>query len=172
VRQLDALPGWAWDARQAAWEDGLAHLISFEKREGHVNVPASWREDGYRLGAWVNKQRTCSATGTLRPDRRARLEAIPGWTWDARQASWEFYLGLLERFFDRERHARVPAQWREDAYRLGAWVNRQRTQSLTDRLVRSVVLGSKPFWGGPGTRESACESQRGYLRRWGAEIGE
>ena len=41
-------------------------------------------------------------------------------------ASWEFYFGLLQRFVEREGHARVPQGARENGHRLGGWVSKQR----------------------------------------------
>jgi hypothetical protein len=53
----------------------------FVNREGHTRVPQRFIESGYRLGQWVNIQRTVHAKGKLSPDRATRLEALPGWVW-------------------------------------------------------------------------------------------
>ena len=53
-RAAGGLPGWTWDANEAAWEEGFAHLQRFVEREGHARVPPRYREeDGFRLGEWV-----------------------------------------------------------------------------------------------------------------------
>ena len=84
---LEAVPGWAWDKYEAAWEDGYEHLRSFVERQGHSRVPAYYRdEDGFRLGRWVVHQREFRRGGKLSNQRQRRLEAVPGWVWDARKA--------------------------------------------------------------------------------------
>lgn len=75
-----------------------SRLQRFVEREGHARVPLATREDGYRLGAWVNSQRAVRVQGKLDPDRERRLEALPGWTWDPREDAWEEGFGLLLRF--------------------------------------------------------------------------
>jgi hypothetical protein len=110
----------------ASWEFYLGLLERFVDRERHARVPAQWREGGYRLGQWVDGQRQNYRRGILDPERRARLEAVSGWVWDARQAEWEDAFALLEKFVERERHARVPKEWEEDGFPLGQWVDVQR----------------------------------------------
>jgi hypothetical protein len=51
---------------------------------GSRRVPRSYTEGDFGLGPWVNKQRAAFKNGKLDSDRVARLEALPGWSWDAR----------------------------------------------------------------------------------------
>ncbi len=146
--RLQAVPGWTWTPQDDAWDEGFAKLESFVKRNGHGRVPQQWREDDYRLGEWVINQRAQFQRGTLDPERRAQLEAVPGWTWDTREALWEEGFAKLESFVKRDGHARVPAQWREDDYQLGAWVNTQRTRFVQRTLEpeRRAQLEAVPGW--------------------------
>ena len=148
VAQLEALPGWRWDALADKWEEGLGHLRRFAEREGHARVQASNVEDGYRLGNWVNKQRSEHIKGKLAPDREHHLEALPGWTWDALTDQWEEGFRFLRLFVNREGHARVPQRCIEDGYRLGQWVNIQRTVHAKDKLApgRVARLEALPGW--------------------------
>ena len=85
ARRLEAVPGWTWHPQEAAWEDGYARLREFVAHEGHARVPQRTIQDGFHLGPWVNTQRMNYLQGKLDRERRAQLEALPGWTWDARQ---------------------------------------------------------------------------------------
>ncbi len=82
IARLEALPGWVWNVHDALWEQGLAELVTFCEQTGSAAPTRSViTSTGYRLGQWVQGQRRRYRLGGLRPDRAARLEALPGWTW-------------------------------------------------------------------------------------------
>jgi hypothetical protein len=82
--RLEALPGWDWDLTDDSWEKAFRHLSAFVEQTGTARVPKAWVQDGFHLGAWVTRQRTRAKRAVLDPDRAARLEALPGWVWNAR----------------------------------------------------------------------------------------
>jgi hypothetical protein len=63
----------------------FALLERFVAREGHARVLNSHVEGRKKLGIWVSTQRHAYKQGRLSEGRIARLEAVPGWSWDARQ---------------------------------------------------------------------------------------
>lgn len=80
--QLEALPGWTWDAVAAAWEDGFDHLLSYFEAHGNVNVGAEYKAaDGYPLGSWVRSHHRPHGRRGMSNEQRARLSAVPGWVW-------------------------------------------------------------------------------------------
>lgn len=84
-KSLDELPGWAWDAQEAKWEDGFTALLQYADREGHACPPHDHMEDGFPLGSWTRRQRLDRAprgkrTG-MSAERQRRLESVPGWEW-------------------------------------------------------------------------------------------
>jgi hypothetical protein len=147
-RRLEALPGWTWNLRESKWDRAYQALASFAEREGHARPTIRHQESRVRLGQWVNVQRTLFGKGTLRADRIAALESVPGWVWDANDADWEAGFDALAAFVEREGHADVPGSRIEDGYPLGTWVASNRTDGKAGRLApsRAARLEALPGW--------------------------
>ena len=63
-----------WNVFKNAWERDFSHLEKFVEKEGHAKVPfKNETEDGFKLGAWVNKQR--SRKNKLNPEQISRLKS-------------------------------------------------------------------------------------------------
>ncbi|WP_132471894.1 DEAD/DEAH box helicase [Rhodococcus sp. SMB37] len=133
-RRLQAVTGWTWSSRTDQWEEGFHRLLDYVDIHGDARVPASCTVDGYRLGLFVNNQRHFYAKGTLRTDRRQRLEALAGWTWSPRADQWEEGSHRLLDYVENQGDARVPASYTIDGYRLGTWVSDLRGKRIDGTL--------------------------------------
>ena len=82
LARLDAL-GMIWGSRyELAWEKGFAHARDYARRVGDLNVPFTYRSpDGYKLGGWIADQREKKRAGSLKEERRRRLDAL-GMLWE------------------------------------------------------------------------------------------
>jgi Helicase associated domain len=145
-QRLEALLGWSWDFLSDLWEEGFSHLKQFSERERHCRVFATYKtDDGYPLGSWGSRQR--KVKDTMDVDRRQRLEALPGWSWDVFLDLWEEGFTRLKQFSGREGHCRVPTFYKtDDGYRLGQWAGVQRRDKGTMDPVRRQRLEALPGW--------------------------
>jgi hypothetical protein len=135
-QRLAALPGWAVSARQAWWEDGFRRLQKFVATNQHASPAQAFTDsEGFRLGAWVTKQRQSQAEGKLSVERRERLHELPGWQTDPRKAKWEEGFRRLSAFMSQNEGRTPPQSYvDEDDYRLGAWVAQQRVKRARGTL--------------------------------------
>lgn len=81
---LNSLPGWTWDLQASVWDAGYAALESFVSQRGDSRVPTKYMVStpymkDMNLGQWVREQRRTREK--MSDERRARLDAIPEWTW-------------------------------------------------------------------------------------------
>jgi hypothetical protein len=147
---LESVRGWSWDPYSESWERGYAALASFAERQGHARVPRDFLEGGINLGNWVAEQR--GSRSRMTDERRQRLEALPGWSWNAVEESWMQHLELLRAYADREGHTNVPVDCVEDGLKLGQWTRLRRREHKKLSPERQALLESIPgwFWGSKG----------------------
>ena len=133
-RRLEDLPGWTWDTLAAKWEEGFTRLLGYVKHNHDACVPVAYKVDGYPLGEWISTQRDKHTEGTLDPECQARLEKLPGWTWDPKADQWEQGFSRVLQYVEHNGHARVPQSFKVGHYPLGTWVTMQRHKRTNGTL--------------------------------------
>jgi hypothetical protein len=142
-QQLDGV-GFVWDPRETYWAEGFSYLKVFKQREGHCRVPAKYKENGFGLGSWVDRQRQSKDQETLPEARRQQLDEL-GFVWDPLETDWAEGFRYLTIYREREGHCRVPATHKENGFHLGQWVRTQRGNADTLSAPRRQQLDELGF---------------------------
>jgi len=167
IERLEQVPGWRWDpnlARKAEWdrtfeinaqavERKLRHTghLEWSREVTEVEVP----ETGVRsLARWVGKRRTDYKKGSLDPERIARLEAIPGWTWDPKSVAktlsknYVEHVALIKRWQAQNGASRMPTRTTVFEKKLDKWITRQRGFYRAGELSPEEIeiIESIPNW--------------------------
>ena len=175
LAKLEATPGWLWEARavvpvadrEAHWDTMLAKAVCYFVDKGEW-PPTGCKDpvDGSHVGHWVIAQRQQyklkgkKGAPQMSPARIAKLEATPGWLWDAKagptaeqEAHWGTMLAKAVRYFVDEGEW-PPASYKDpaDGGTVGSWVSHQRQQykgADPSRLLSSARLAkleATPGW--------------------------
>lgn len=147
IGRLDGLPGWEWNAFEAAWMEGYCHLQNYRAQKGHARPKPTDKFHDFPLGQWVVVQRSNRNKKAMSDERIQLLEAIDGWVWSVRDDRWmEGYRHLLD-FHAREGHTRVRQGYKaEDGYPLGTWTHTQRQRKGTLSPERIQLLKAIDNW--------------------------
>ncbi len=144
--RLEKLTGLTWNPCYDAWQHGYEEIIEFSKKTGHSRVPIKYiTSTGFKLGNWVSEQRFKRLK--LSKYQKDSLESLPEWTWEMIHNQWDVGFNSLKEFIKREGHGRVHARYvAPDGYRLGNWVNTQRTKRFAMPIDRVERLEALPEW--------------------------
>lgn len=133
----------------SVWDFWLGLLIDYVEKHGDSYVPASYTISTYRLGQWVNTQRTKYRNGLLEKDRIDRLEAVSGWTWSQLDEVWNSFFDLLSEYADEHGHSAPPNEPKQyNGKNLVSWVNTQRARYTKGKLESDRInrLEKLPGW--------------------------
>lgn len=148
--RLRSLPGWTWDLAEQRWLDQWAQVRAAARRSVRLRVDDSLamnqrlaaRERGsavLSVGHWCAQQRQLHRCGDLDPQRRQRLEEIPGWAWTALAPADEACVDLLADYVAWKGDANPPASYVDDEQPVGRWLNEVRRKRATDRLEQPLL---------------------------------
>jgi hypothetical protein len=130
----------------ASWMFWFGLLTDYCKRSGAARPGADYRTlHGFALGSWVSNQRAQRAT--LPIARIARLESLPGWSWELRKDKWHEGFERLSAFAAKTGTATPSPKLKlRDGFPLGSWVGTQRVFRETLSLERIARLESLTGW--------------------------
>ena len=145
VGLLEQIPGWTWNRQDAAFEVGVQHLNRYVERVGHARPERGELDpdDRYPVGVWVQSQRYRARQS---PGRARRLELLPGWTWNVRDAAWEQAFDALLQYATRTGVSNPPRNTIEDGMDIGAWVIKQRSRKRRLAESQRRRLSEVPGW--------------------------
>jgi superfamily II DNA or RNA helicase len=168
--RLRALPGWVddyWAVNDALWEAHFDQLERFVATHGRIPTQKE-RFEGYHLGGWVAKFRHArdGRRSTVTPERKARLESIPGWSWAPLEDGWnktyELLASISQTRLGDDGIIIIP-QDPVDGINLSSWATGQRmayTRGVL-RADRVAALEAIPGWSwtpGNGRRVTATST--------------
>lgn len=134
---LEALPGWTWNASEDRW------AARPEELQDHLSTAGAYPAYRTSLGQWVKRQRLDFRNGTMTAERRALLEALPGWTWTG-----ELLVKWPDRFEQLHRHLTREGTYPPSKSPLGDWIKNQRRSYKhgTMPAERRALLEALPGW--------------------------
>ncbi|MFE7314236.1 Helicase associated domain protein [Streptomyces sp. NPDC057555] len=109
ARAMDLI---AWPADAATLSTprraGFAAAVRYHAEHGHLRIPTNFEDAyGYRLGQFIDGQRTAYHQGTLTADWIAELEDL-GMVWDDNEAAWQGHMAAIEAFHAIHGHLAIP----------------------------------------------------------------
>lgn len=152
---LEALPGWTWNVYDTAWVKFQNAIEEHVKEFGEANATQCFQtRNGYNLGYKINNIRQGMMLDGKKDEaeRRAYLEALPGWVWHTHNAKWNEFQSALHAYVLENKTARVPFKYVNDSgYKLGHAVmnvRKQRThlKDAANEAARLAWLDSLPGW--------------------------
>mmetsp|Transcript_42311 Transcript_42311/g.75811 ORF Transcript_42311/g.75811 Transcript_42311/m.75811 type:complete len:394 (-) Transcript_42311:114-1295(-) len=128
---------------EETFEKGYSMLEAFVSEHRHCNVPSKFvTADGYRLGAWLGRQKRKCKDGDLSESQEGRLKTLgmklarrmsgprggrPVDDDSSADEKWEKGLAKLVEYKEEHSHCNVPHSFvTADGFRLGLWLSYQR----------------------------------------------
>ena len=164
------LPGWTWTPATTSGRRVSTDSLLCQRTRSCPSPAVLRTADGFQLGAWVNTQRNQFEEGSFDPGRQRRLEELPGWAWNARDARSEEGFSQLKRYGARPPQTYVTPE----GYPLGKWAARQRQWRAEDILDADRVrrLEELPGWTWDAIHDARWEAGYDHLLDYVKEYGD
>jgi superfamily II DNA or RNA helicase len=157
----------------APWEFWFGLLQKYVNEFDNSFVPHNYLSNNFKLGFWVNSQRTKYKAGSLPKDRIEKLESILQWTWNQQELIWESNFNLLIEFTHEFGSPTVPSEPEHyKGQKLWFWTQMQRSRYKKGALEQDRVdlLESLPGWTW-SLRDDKWEEWLKLLKRFAASTG-
>ena len=138
--RIDALNelGINWSLIDESRDKYFELLEEYKKEHGDINVPQHYEVNGYKLGHWISKKRTLYSKNMLSKEQIDKLESL-GMVWNAKENKWNEYYDQLIRYKEEHGNIDVPYSYEIDNFKLGRWLNVQRTFYREDKLSKERI---------------------------------
>ncbi len=132
----------------SSFEFWFGLLARYVDEHGTAAIGSDTVLDGCRLGTWTSNMRGRYTRGEMSAEHVSRLEAMPGWVWNAREADWERTFVLLRQYINEHGTAAVTRDTVIDEVPLGRWCMHQRRRYARGELEPDRVsrLEALPGW--------------------------
>jgi superfamily II DNA or RNA helicase len=136
-RQLERL-GFAWVAADVSWSKAIRLLEDYVKREGHANVPQTFRVGDVKLGTWLNTRRKMKRKGALSAAEMTELERL-GVVWEPSKSDWISGIESLTTFIERQGRFPAGTVGSSDEAKLARWMVNKRQERRQGRLAQDRI---------------------------------
>ena len=147
LKEIDMIFG---IGRQDAWNMMYELTKKYYEHYGNLKIPHSFKtingyetdEKGYKLGIWINTQRTNYNKSILSEDKIKKLEEIGMIFENAYEAFWNKMYELAKKYYEHYGDLKIPNKFKtlngyevdEKGYNLGFWISNQRVKYKNDTL--------------------------------------
>lgn len=143
--KLEALEIWTWSPFDDAWETGFEALKKHLLSGGTTTVHRDFKVDGIVLANWIRVRRHNSER--LSSERKAALEALPGWSWSPFEEKWQEKYDVVARELLKNGDLLFPDLAEPEKSQVREWLASQRKHRFT-RLSENqrISLEKLPGW--------------------------
>ena len=173
LQQLSDL-GMIWEKGSESFQRGLRAARKYMAQHGNLEVAARYvTEDGFRLGQWLDNQRTRkkrNADSKKTDEELAQLDEL-GMRWETKpDLIWENNFQQAKRFYETNHHLNPSCNYTIGRCNLGKWIGRQRElyragRLNIDQIQRLEAIGIE--WISPNSWERYYKVAEQYYRTHG-----
>lgn len=173
LQQLSNL-GMIWEKGSESFQRGLRAAKEYVAQYGNLEVAARYvTEDGFRLGQWLDNQRTRkkrNANSRKTDEELAQLDEL-SMRWETKpDIIWENNYQQAKRFYETNNHLNPSCNHTIGQFNLGKWIGRQRKlfrdgRLNTDQISRLEAIGME--WISPNSWERCYKVAEQYYKAHG-----